>query len=889
MIENNPREKSRALAVFHDDEGYDWSQVLPEEDRLENIVTAHGRKTSKSQHYVFVAEIKEENKEEKGTTEIKEKTREEILNEKNYRERNIALNRMDEMQEEYESAVINKRWDKKRECYFNKEGELVVPKKDIIFEDVLLIIPRSAEYYRNVLKDDTYAKSLKKVAEEVKTETVEVEVVKKVEVVKEEEEDLKVVEKEKIEEKIEVNEEVKKTVTEEQQVVEDEKKIESLVEVKNEILEIASDAGDEVGVERKQKDADQTEATENTEVDEVRNMGFGAILDININHISTRLAYWLARNFDENFDTLNVGKLQIKITSDTVYEVFGIPKGPKQVEIIADKRKVKKQEKIDKSKEPGNAVRDTFISQWGENMRITHGLIENTMENQRDGGSLFRLNFLVYWMTFFAEITKATTANDRCFLGVVAVEEIQNLDWCSFVLDTLRRTRAGRKNYKIQFVGPVAFLTLLYTHEYNKKLKLFEKVVEIPIIRYITSSEIDKVEEHISDNGPLWTSSESEEEENEEQKEEEEGRSTEEYTLRPPVDTTISYKRRTAHAVQNIETGEEPNDNENIDDFMDFSFEKHEMSQLNLEMGVGTQTQKMMDYCITPVQLSPSVIYDTAHEREREASRINKKNLLKKMKANVKKYIKMVQDDQGMNNLVSEVKTKCFWDPEIMEACKQWDETIRNNPICVPPDSVQEHETSPSHVHQEPENPASEVHHEVTTNEEGRQDEEAQKVISNFLVQMASEGVLQPDDEGLANKDDGGVTDTLIANIQTVETGVYAYKPPAKESGENETVIEEIVNLAESTQNIQQKVQEKEPEVEAVSLGEKDPQQPDSGIEVEKEPEVACPQVTVEELQSVELLLSLGPSLEENKGKKPTREEKTQSQSKFQNKFYQRG
>ncbi|KAF5819635.1 hypothetical protein HanXRQr2_Chr02g0079841 [Helianthus annuus] len=179
------------------------------------------------------------------------------------------------------------------------------------------------------------------------------------------------------------------------------------------------------------------------QVDEVKNMGFGAILDMNINHISTRLAYWLARNFDEKFDTLNIGKHQIKITSDTVYEVFGIPKGAKPVEIIVDKRKVKKVDKIEKSKEPGNAIRDIFISRWGENARITRGLIATAMDNQRDGGSLFRLNFLVYRMTFFAEITKATTANDRCLLGVEVVEDIQNLDWCSYLLDTLRRTRAG--------------------------------------------------------------------------------------------------------------------------------------------------------------------------------------------------------------------------------------------------------------------------------------------------------------------------------------------------------------------------------------------------------------------------------------------------------------
>ncbi|KAJ0473287.1 hypothetical protein HanOQP8_Chr15g0574861 [Helianthus annuus] len=196
------------------------------------------------------------------------------------------------------------------------------------------------------------------------------------------------------------------------------------------------------------------------QIDDVRDMGFGAILDININHISTRLANWLVRNFDEKLDKLNVGHHQIKITSNTVYEVFGLPKGPKKVEIIADKRKVKKQDKIEKSQEPGNAVRDTFIRQWGQNARVTHGLIANTMENQREGGHLFKLNFLVYWMTFFAEITKATLANDRCLLGVEDVEEIKNLDWCSYLVETLRRTRAGWKNYKIQFVGPVAFLTV---------------------------------------------------------------------------------------------------------------------------------------------------------------------------------------------------------------------------------------------------------------------------------------------------------------------------------------------------------------------------------------------------------------------------------------------
>ncbi|XP_022008848.1 translation initiation factor IF-2-like [Helianthus annuus] len=218
MIEDKP--KSRACAVFHDDEGFDWSQ-----EDAETLSKKHD-------HYAFIAEIQEESK-EKDTLESKEKTREEILSEKTYRERNVVYNRMEDMQEEYE-------------------------------------IPLRAEYYRNVMKDDTYAKrlekeiryamtsclrkrdeerlnksveemvnNLKKVAEEVNTEAVEVEVVKEI----------------KGEEVVVNIEVVKEAVTEEQQVDEEEVRKEEEEEVKNENLE-AGDAGDEVSVEETQNVAE---------------------------------------------------------------------------------------------------------------------------------------------------------------------------------------------------------------------------------------------------------------------------------------------------------------------------------------------------------------------------------------------------------------------------------------------------------------------------------------------------------------------------------------------------------------------------------------------------------------------------------------------------------
>ncbi|KAF5804952.1 hypothetical protein HanRHA438_Chr05g0213071 [Helianthus annuus] len=168
--------------------------------------------------------------------EIKVRMREEILSEKTEREIFIVGCRMEKIQEEYENVVSNKRWDKKRECYVNRDGEPVVHRRDIVHDDVLLVIPRSDEYYSNVEKDKTYAKrmdkiirdamtsslrkrdeermkknvecmvnDLKKVAEEVKIKAVK-------------DEDVKIGEEEK-EEKVVVNEEaVKEAVTEEQQV-----------------------------------------------------------------------------------------------------------------------------------------------------------------------------------------------------------------------------------------------------------------------------------------------------------------------------------------------------------------------------------------------------------------------------------------------------------------------------------------------------------------------------------------------------------------------------------------------------------------------------------------------------------------------------------------------
>ncbi|XP_035842151.1 protein MNN4-like [Helianthus annuus] len=174
------------------------------------------------------------------------------------------------MQEEYENAVSNKRWDKKRECYVNRDGEPVIHRRDIVHDDVLLVIPRSSECYSNVEKDKTYVKRLDKIIRDAMTSSLRkrdegrmkknvecmVEELKKVaEEVKEKEEE--------VEETVVVNEEVVKEAATEEQQFDEMKKKEEKEEVKIERLnaDVGVDAGDE-----KKSEADQKQTETNTEV-----------------------------------------------------------------------------------------------------------------------------------------------------------------------------------------------------------------------------------------------------------------------------------------------------------------------------------------------------------------------------------------------------------------------------------------------------------------------------------------------------------------------------------------------------------------------------------------------------------------------------------------------
>ncbi|KAL4590128.1 hypothetical protein LXL04_003048 [Taraxacum kok-saghyz] len=119
--------------------------------------------------------------------------------------------------------------------------------------------------------------------------------------------------------------------------------------------------------------------------DAVSDMGFGAFLDMKMEQVPAKLGHFLVENLDDKNLVLRTGKRDIQLTTDVVHEVFGIPNGGLDIDNIKPVKRANEIFKLWKS----------------------HGFCKQN---------------IVY--------------------KIAGVEDISELDWCSYVLKAVR----GSKN-----------------------------------------------------------------------------------------------------------------------------------------------------------------------------------------------------------------------------------------------------------------------------------------------------------------------------------------------------------------------------------------------------------------------------------------------------------
>ncbi|KAM0026084.1 putative transcription factor interactor and regulator CCHC(Zn) family [Helianthus debilis subsp. tardiflorus] len=118
------RDKSRALAVIYDDEGYDWSkEVLPEEDTV---------------GYAFMAKNEPIPWKDNHTEEQKYRYR-----------KTIAENKIIRLSSIYSEAKRARRWDPDRECYLDPYGNIAIDDKTLDIEAIIKEYKEEDEYWQH--------------------------------------------------------------------------------------------------------------------------------------------------------------------------------------------------------------------------------------------------------------------------------------------------------------------------------------------------------------------------------------------------------------------------------------------------------------------------------------------------------------------------------------------------------------------------------------------------------------------------------------------------------------------------------------------------------------------------------------------------------------------
>ncbi|CAI9281813.1 unnamed protein product [Lactuca saligna] len=198
----------------------------------------------------------------------------------------------------------------------------------------------------------------------------------------------------------------------------------------------------------------------------VRFMGFGCLLKMKIIDIPLKLGFYVLQNFDSERMVIDIEGKELKVTIEYVHDMLGIPIGGTKLTQLDQWPKD-----------------DTSYDEWKQQFKkysiIRLSAIKKVIISTTQADFNFKLNFLILFVNTFCE----SISMGRCSLFPLSYisrkTDISNIDWCSYVLDCLVRTKNSYIPYSDTsfFVGPSTFL-VAYESKISKMLNSFERMKE---------------------------------------------------------------------------------------------------------------------------------------------------------------------------------------------------------------------------------------------------------------------------------------------------------------------------------------------------------------------------------------------------------------------------
>ncbi|CAI9099124.1 OLC1v1035895C1 [Oldenlandia corymbosa var. corymbosa] len=187
----------------------------------------------------------------------------------------------------------------------------------------------------------------------------------------------------------------------------------------------------------------------------IRDMGFGALLDLKIKNIPTALCNFLASNFQTGARQVPLnGNNVLDIKQEDVVAVLDLPRGPKPVEEF-------------KQNDPAITDHAEMVDAFKKRMGYSNKFLPmrstaaQLIAGRKDFGDDFKRYFLVFVVSTFLHGNTTSRITMNILKSLVNINEVTQYNWCQYMIDALVKGCKSHHDGK-PFTGPITFFLLCY-------------------------------------------------------------------------------------------------------------------------------------------------------------------------------------------------------------------------------------------------------------------------------------------------------------------------------------------------------------------------------------------------------------------------------------------
>lgn len=180
-------------------------------------------------------------------------------------------------------------------------------------------------------------------------------------------------------------------------------------------------------------------------------MGFGSLYEMDIEELSGKIGPFVVDNFEPTEMKLKCKNYDILITAEFIHKVLGVPTGGVDIKDLV------------KNREEEDSISKKWYSQF-PNRNPTPNRVVEIIRQTKVEGIMFKMSILV----LFSNILGLAGLGGQCRPNLIVpyiTEEtkIDNIDWCKYVLDSLKESKEGwkKEDKNSYYAGPLTALNII--------------------------------------------------------------------------------------------------------------------------------------------------------------------------------------------------------------------------------------------------------------------------------------------------------------------------------------------------------------------------------------------------------------------------------------------